>query len=267
MRYELNKKSLSDRLKKIGLYKPVRSLYNKIRRFNKQTEIIFNNKKIKFWTPTFFLDNYIKNLAGEKELLDEVFHRLKDENTFWDIGANVGLYSILVARIKTASKIYSFEPEPHAFDLLKKNIKLNKVTNIISLPLALGDFIGEKILFSSDTPNFGSHSFIQRPDFKLKKNGKFIKVYDADSLIKGRKADVPDIIKIDVEGAEILVLRGMKDLLKNPKLKIIVCEIHTNLLPFFNSSENEIKNIIKQESFRMDLFQNRGSQNHYIFVR
>ncbi len=135
------------------------------------------------------------------------------------------------------------------------------------LKLHLGDTNGKQIIYSSDTPNFGAHSFVQRTDYLLKKQGTEIKIKTADSIIEEMKVDIPNVIKIDVEGAEILVLKGMKKLLKNPDLKIILCEVHSNLLPLFNSSEQEVKEIILNENFKIDYSVNRGSQNQYIFVR
>lgn len=264
----MNKQIISNQLKKIGLYKPIRKIYNAIGRYNKQTEILIDNNKIKFWTPTFYLDDYVKNLAGEGQFLNEIILRLNKQNIFWDVGANVGFYSFAAAKImNTNSKIFAFEPEPTTFNLLQKNIELNKMNNITALSIALGDTDGDKLLFPSDTPNFGAHSFVQRTDYRVKKKGINININTADKLIDEMKIDVPDIMKIDVEGAEILVLRGMKHLLTNEKLKMIFCEIHVNLLPLFGSSEEEVLEIFKEENFHIDYSLNRSNQNQYIFTR
>lgn len=264
----MNKSTIINFLKKIRIYKPLRKIYNIVGRYNKQTEIVINNNKLRFWTPTYYLNDYIKNLGGEKELLNEFLLRMSNENIFWDVGANVGLYSIVGAlQMKIKGKVFAFEPERIVFKLLKKNIELNVKDNIIALPFALGENNEEKIFYSSDTPNFGAHSFVQRADYKLKKKGIYTKIKTSDTLIYEGIADIPTVIKIDVEGSEILVLRGMKNLLKDQKLKMIICEIHTNLLPLFNSSEVEVKEIIEQEGFRIDYCFNRKNQNQYIFIR
>ena len=264
----MNKMLLTKLLKKIGLYKFIRSIYNLIGRYNKQTEILVDNNRIKFWTPTFYLNDYIKNFAGEEALLNELILRLNNKNTFWDIGANIRFYSIIIAKeMKIGSKIFAFEPEQKTFKLLKNNIELNESKNIVALPYALGDKNGEKVLYSSDTPNFGAHSFVQRTDYKVKKKGSYIKVITGDELIKNMNIEIPDMMKIDVEGAEILVLKGMENLLRNSKLKMILCEVHINLLPLFNSSEHEVVKIIKKESFNLDFCLNRKNQNQYLFVR
>ncbi len=186
---KLNKKFISEILKKFGLYKPIRKIYNSIFRYNKQTEIKVGSQKIKFWTPTFYLDDYVKDFAGEKELLENFLPKLKDKNTFWDIGANIGFYSILAAKeMNPKCKIFAFEPEPNTFNILKKNIELNQAQNISAFEFALGNTNGKQIIYSSDTPNFGAHSFVQRNDFLLKKQGTEIKIKTADSLIEEMKA-------------------------------------------------------------------------------
>ena len=264
----MDKQIISYYLKKLGLYKPIRNIYNSIGRYNKQTEILIDNNKIQFWTPTYYLDDYVKNLAGEGQFLNEILLKLDKHNIFWDVGANVGFYSIAAAKImNTNSKIFAFEPEPKTFNLLQKNIELNKTNNITALSIALGDIDGDKLIYPSDTPNFGAHSFVQRTDYRVKKKGKNISINTADTLIEEMKIDVPDVMKIDVEGAEILVLRGMKHLLMNQKLKMIFCETHVNLLPLFGSSEEEVLEIFKGNNFHIDYCLNRSNQNQYIFTR
>ncbi|MFO7446773.1 MAG: FkbM family methyltransferase [Ignavibacteriaceae bacterium] len=264
----MDKKLITYYLAKAGLYKPLRKIYNFIGRFNKQTELVYNNSTIRFRTPTFFLDDYVKDFAGEKHLLDEFLSRLNPDDVFWDIGANIGLYSLVISKnVILQNKIYAFEPEEDTFNLLQSNIKLNDARNVYAHQLALGNEVGEKIFYSSDTPNFGAHSFVQRTDFKVKKHGKKVKIYTGDKLIEEKKAETPSAVKIDVEGAEILVLKGMTALLQNSKLRIILCEVHDNLLPLFGSSGEAVVNIIKTAGFKVNLGNSRKTQHQYIFTR
>lgn len=264
----MNKQNISKVLAKYGLYKPIRNVYNFIGRFNKQTEIIFANTKVKFLTPTYYLNDYINNYAGEEKYIQEFIARTDGQSTIWDIGANIGFYSIIASLIKGKEcKIFAFEPDSKTFELLKSNIELNKVENITALSVAIADVNGETILYPSDTPNIGAHSLVQRTDYKVKKRGNRVEVYTADSLIDTLKVDVPDIIKIDVEGAEILVLRGMKNLLTNYKLKTVFCEVHNNLLPLFHSTEKEVIDIFEKECFKVDMKLVRNNQTQYIFSR
>lgn len=263
----MNKKKLTKLLSGVGLYKPLRKIYNFIGRHNKTTGIIYNGHNLIFNTPTFYLNDYVLNLAGETGVLNEFLSRINDNDTFWDIGANIGLYSMIIARTKKNTKVFAFEPEKEAFKLLEKNIAGNNITNINCINAALGNNNEEKIIYSSDTPNFGAHSFVQRTDYKLKKKGQSVHVLTADKVIKESIADTPSVIKIDVEGAEILVLEGMTELLKNPSLRIILIEVHNNLLPLFNSSGEAVINMVKSHGFTIDFNSTRSEQNHIIFIR
>ena len=128
------KNTLANNLKKIGLYKPIRWLYNRILRYNKQTEMIIADLKVKFWTPTFYLDEYITEFS-ERKVLEIFISKLSSSDIVWDIGANFGIYSIISAKIISSKGIvYAFEPEKNSISLLKKNVVLNNIKNIIVLP-------------------------------------------------------------------------------------------------------------------------------------
>ena len=119
----MNKQNVSAFLKKMGLYKPLRKIYNVVARYKKQTEVSVNGHQIKFWTPTFYLNDYLKNSIGEEQFLKEILSRLNSQNIFWDVGANIGFYSIIAGKeMNVGSKVIAFEPEPETYDLLNKNI-------------------------------------------------------------------------------------------------------------------------------------------------
>ena len=263
------KKKIVSILNSIGLYKPIRFIYNKIARLNKKTSITFLENKYSFWSPTFYLNDYIKNYAGEENLIKLIISKLKEDDIVWDVGANIGFHSILIAKTCTDKnvKVFSFEPEKKTFELLTKNIRLNELNNVNALNLALGEDNYSREMYSSDTPNFGAHSFVQRNDYKVKRKGKQVEVVSGDNLIDKKKISVPTVIKIDVEGSEILVLKGLKQTLQNESLRLIFLEGHINLLPKFNSSIDEVLEIIRANGFKFSEKTNRDQQEQYIFER
>lgn len=263
------KKKITKIFQKIGIYKPLRYLYNKIARYNKQTNIKFEGQIFNFWTPTFYLNDYVNNFAGEKELLKEIIQHLNKNEVLWDIGANVGFHSILIEKLLNEKNcsVIAFEPEADTFKLLQKNILLNRSKNLTAYNFAIGEKNYQRNIYSSDTPNFGAHSFVHRSDYKVKNRGKSVKVFSVDSLIKEKRLTHPTTIKIDVEGAEILVLKGMADTLKNSKLKTIFLEGHINLLHSFNSSIKEVLDLIRASGFQLEQKFNRENQEQFIFTR
>lgn len=122
---------------------------------------------------------------------------IKEGYTVLDIGANIGFYSLLMSRmVGDSGKVYAFEPEPRNFEILQKNIALNKITNVIVSNLALSDKVGKSFMeLSSDS---GQH--------RLSDSGVEIQTTTIDEYFKDTKID---FIKMDAEGSEGKILKGM----------------------------------------------------------
>jgi len=133
---------------------------------------------------------------------------------FFDVGANMGVYSLLISEDKQI-KVYAFEPHPITHELLKQNIIDNQRTNIFSKNMACSDINGkmnfENNMYSSlnKLVDNSANNTIQVDSIRL---DKFVE----DSKI------VPLIVKIDVEGAEYEVLKGLGREIE--KTHIIICE-------------------------------------------
>ncbi len=162
---------------------------------------------------------YIMSEAWE-ELTTEMFKKVvREGDTVLDLGANIGYFTLLAARLVGRSgRVFSFEPEPTNYNLLLKNIELNGYGNVVALQKAVSNTTGKVKLFL-DSKDTGAHS-IYRPDGK----SKFIEVEAVapDDYFKD-KVNKIDVIKIDVEGAEMAALAGMDRILKeNENLKMFV---------------------------------------------
>lgn len=132
-----------------------------------------------------------KQIKAAKELL-------RADNICFDIGANVGLYSLLFARY--CKKVYSFEPLPRNISYLYRILKLNDIKNVIIIPCAVADKRGIYLFKEGKNHSAG----------KLNNRGyQPISVISLDNFVKHNN-NFPNIIKIDVEGAELLVLKGSK---------------------------------------------------------
>jgi FkbM family methyltransferase len=141
-----------------------------------------------------------------------------NKGIFIDVGANIGKYAVMVGRrLKNKGKVIAFEPMHENFEILKKNIKLNDLDNVvIPLEVALGNREGN-INFYIDSEGIGGrHSLVKKTKNKIK-----VKVRKLDNVLKELKIKRVDLIKIDVEGAEAEVLKGAVKTLKNYHPKII----------------------------------------------
>lgn len=141
----------------------------------------------------------------------------------FDVGANIGIYSIFAA--KRGVKVYAFEPESQNFAILQKNIVLNKLDNCKAFPICLSDCVKLDTLRLSGMLAGGScHSFGDDVDFHGDKREFAIKQGSISLPLEQAAAylEVPQHIKIDVDGFEHLVLNGAGDV---SRFKSILCEM------------------------------------------
>ncbi len=144
---------------------------------------------------------------------------LQPDSIFVDVGAHVGLYTVLATtRIIGKGRIFSFEPSDRAFDLLTKNIYIyDTLEKVTARRVAVSDKSGEKLKLA--VYNCQGHNTL----FPYNDRSDYIEVESV--CLDDALANVPkiDVVKIDVEGAEHLVLRGMKNVIRrNPQIAIFM---------------------------------------------
>ena len=140
---------------------------------------------------------------------------LKKGDTVIDVGANIGYFTLFFSKlVGEKGKVIAFEPDPINFDILKKNIELNKITNVELVKKGVSNKNEFMRLYKS--PVSGGHSLIKN---EWGKEYTDIQTVTLDEYFKEQKIDV---IKIDVEGFELEVIEGGKKIFKNNKnIKII----------------------------------------------
>lgn len=159
----------------------------------------------------------------EKKELAVFRNSIKNGHIVADIGANIGLYTVIAARkVGPIGKVFSFEPEAENFDLLSKNVELNKFENTTLINSALSDTSGERDLYLSKD-NKGHYSF---SDDSFADTKISVKTNTFDEYMKKYGSPKIDLIKMDIEGAEPLALDGMKETIKRNSEIIIFTEIY-----------------------------------------
>jgi FkbM family methyltransferase len=142
---------------------------------------------------------------------DLFIRTIRPGDTVVDAGANVGYYTIIASRlVGPAGRVYAFEPDPANFELLRRNVELNGLTNVVLEPKALSDLKGAIKLFLAPE-NKGDHRIYQpkgesRPSVD-------VEAVRLDDYFKGLGRRV-DVVKSDTQGAEGLILEGMTGLLE-----------------------------------------------------
>lgn len=152
----------------------------------------------------------------EYEDMSFLLHYLHEDDLFFDIGANVGAYTILASKVKKANTI-CVEPLPSTYDKLLDNININRLQNVIAKNIGLS-FEKTKLYFTTDRDTMNSVAV----DSDVNKQEIMVDILDSLSA----EYDIPKIMKIDVEGYETNVLLGAKKSLLDDKLEVIILELN-----------------------------------------
>lgn len=142
-----------------------------------------------------------------------------------DVGANSGYYSILMAHLVGPSgHVIAFEPVPQNSETLAQNVALNHLSNICIESHALGDISGSMSLYLSTDEGCTSTPSVKAYAVQGKAQQIEVPVRTLDEYLSGAGVE-PDLIKIDVEGAEMLVLRGAAQCLREIRPNVLI-EVH-----------------------------------------
>jgi FkbM family methyltransferase len=140
----------------------------------------------------------------EQEVFDKLFKVLRPGSVFIDVGAHIGRYSFPIAKLVGENGlVIAIEPDPLAFKALLMGVRLNSLRNVLALNIALGDSEGKAILCQKLVT--ATSSIVE-----FDKCQRFVEVplKRLDSVVEELRLKCVDAIKIDVEGAEIQVLKG-----------------------------------------------------------
>jgi FkbM family methyltransferase len=173
--------------------------------------------------PLHYIDQQILT-AGyfEEEVLDAILAGIGDQSVLWDVGANIGVHALTVKLLRPATRVYCFEPSSLACTRLEANSALNGLA-VSVWPIALSDRDGFASLSMNQNadPGFGS---LVANDENDRSMALHCRCERADSLHSAGLIPLPDVVKIDVEGAELSVLEGMRGILERGHPKSIVLE-------------------------------------------
>ena len=170
-------------------------------------------------------------LRGEVEAAVQkiVAERLRPGMTFYDLGANIGLFALLGARLVGPSgRVESFEPDSVVAGRLRRNVERNGFTNVRVVEAGIWSASGERSFVVADagSPDRGVGKIVESVG---RESGGTIRCVALDDFVKS--APAPDAIKCDIEGAEVEAVRGAENLLRERR-PWIVCEMH--------SAENDV---------------------------
>jgi FkbM family methyltransferase len=171
----------------------------------------------------------LRTLDGERNFLAFLIERLKPGDCVFDIGAEIGLYTLFLAQaVKEDGQIIAFEPERSCYERLMENIRLNALKNVRTFRIALGNHTGDGRLLLG---RIGAAPGLICAREKEARSQQKVGIVKGDEFIKKSGLQVPRAIKIDVEGYEYYVIEGLSKTLKHGECRMLCCEIHPTLLP------------------------------------
>ena len=215
------------------------------------------NKNIRFFAPNYVTNRLVDEFfTKEPETIEWIDSFKKDENKiiFWDIGANIGIYSIYAALKHSNIDVVSFEPSTSNLRILSRNISINKLEEKIKInqfPLSNKEnkyniFREEKFIEGTALHTWGENFNFEGKTFEPANN---YKIYGTpiNYLLDNKILEIPDYIKIDVDGIEHLILEGSTKYLKNSKIKSLSMELNEK----FEKQIDTVLKIMKENNFAL----------------
>ena len=213
-------------------------------------------KEIKFFVPNQLLewrvDTYFSKEPETLEWIDSF--QEKDNLIFWDIGANIGLYSIYNSLKHPKSTTIAFEPSSSNLRVLTRNISINnleKNIKVVSIPLTNKENIFQEMKEGQFIEGGALNSFGEKFDFEGKEFKPTMKYNllgtTMNYFIENSILDIPDYIKIDVDGIEHLILEGGDKFLNDKKVKSLSIEINEN----FKEQYDKVLNLMNKYEFKL----------------
>jgi FkbM family methyltransferase len=228
----------------IGRIKPLANLYQRIAMKVIPKEKILDVQGFKMKVVT---EGHINDIATEllfkgihEPMSTYIFKRyVKEGDCVVDIGANVGYFSLLSARlVGSTGRVYAFEPDTDNMKALFENVVLNHFQNVGYYQVALSDYVGRSKFYLSKTES-ARHSLIQTHEHSSE---VIVEVNKLDEIIP--QSFPVHFIKTDTEGAELCVLRGAKDIIRrNYNIKVLL-EVYPEALAMQNVTVVDLWNYI-----------------------
>lgn len=238
------------------------------------------------------------DLRGERLVLADILTRVRADDVFFDIGANIGLYTCFMGQAMS-TEIVAFEPHSTNADQLAANAELNSVDVQIEL-VALGEVEGSgRLVLRADEAGVGEHT-LRLPDRTVATTGddsagsipcrsetvmtdgaveslpesnvsdstktRTVPVVSGDSVSDRNDVPSPTVLKIDVEGAEIDVLRGLDRTLSRTTCRLLYCEIHPKALAERGERPADVERFLEERGFVCKLL-NRADDRYRLRAR
>jgi FkbM family methyltransferase len=237
---------------------------NKMRRVGLVEHCLPNGRMLRLWTED---DDLIPNVVFwrgwdgfEPETVTPFFRLASRARITLDVGAHIGLLTLLAAHANPKGRVYAFEPMPATYRRLRRNVALNGLTNVECVASAAGEFEGTADLFYNTGVPLPGESSLRRECTESFKTfcpiGEIrhlrVPVMALDGFVRQQGLSNVDLVKLDTEGTEPEVLRGMQETLRRDH-PILICEVLKGF-----GTEQRLEDLLAPIGYRYYLLSREG---------
>jgi FkbM family methyltransferase len=181
----------------------------------------------------------------EHKFQDEMLSEIQEGDCVWDVGANVGLYTKTFSElVGPRGKVFAFEPSPVNFGKLSASV--GSLRNVSLIPLGLGCENSTLGFIQGEDPLGATSKVVEGVQAAIN-----VEIAIGDDLLKNGIVELPQVVKIDTEGFELDVVRGMRNIMSSRTLRTFCIEIHFGLLEERGQANApaEIEKLLKSAGF------------------
>ncbi|MDP1579618.1 MAG: FkbM family methyltransferase [Candidatus Didemnitutus sp.] len=190
----------------------------------------------------------------EEEVLEAALGRLRPGDVFWDIGANLGLHALTVKLLRPDVATYAFEPNPQAAALIRAASLRNALrADLVEIALDAAAGTADFYVHAGNTGRSSLHQWESDPALPPIR----VSTATADGLVGAGRAAAPHVVKLDVEGNELHVLRGMRHLLNSAQLHTVIFEDSAD-------DTSAVKQILRDAGFALEQLDRKEPTQHNL---
>lgn len=269
VRHSLARSPIGSAVRALGVHKLINPLYERILRSGGEISATLAGNKLSFLVSTRQEGERVLKATGEFEHIESLVASLPDNGSFWDIGANIGMFACAAAAAKPGVAVHAFEPEPRTASRLRQNAARNNLPNLNAHEIALAEHDGEFKLTVAGNLGSGTNSLVKGHAHgdASSQSTVTVRVRTPAGFASDNNLTPPDVVKCDVEGAEAGVLRGLMPWIDARAIRRIDVEFHLSTLESQGESAHDLERMILARGYRAAHREQRGDTLNISFLR
>jgi FkbM family methyltransferase len=224
--------------------------------------VVFQTQDL--YSKRWFYPRYCDGRIHEEVTSHLIMKLLRGKRCFLEVGANLGWFACLAGRVLGDGRVVAFEMDEQNFRLLQDNVATNRLHNVVTVQAAVADNNGvARYLRTTPYSRAGYHLLLDsKPE-----RGDIVetRTITLDSYAQ-RNSVRPDVVKIDVEGAEVQVLRGMRTMLKRDAPSLVV-EVHPERMAELETSSADLVMLLQSSGYKVAEITNARQQGTEATLR